>query len=47
MGMKINQLGNVFEVGKKKMLDDKALGFHSLKQLLTPLQFLSIVDIEH
>jgi len=47
MRMKLNQLGNVFEVEKNKMIDDKALGFHSLKQFFTPLQFLSIVDIEH
>jgi hypothetical protein len=47
MGMNLSQLGNAFEVEKNKMLDHKALGFHSLKQLLTPLQFLGIVDIEH
>ncbi len=47
MGMNLNQLWNAFKVENSKKLDHKALGFHSFKQLLTSLQFLGIMDIEH
>jgi hypothetical protein len=45
--MNFSQLGNAFEIEKSMKLDHKALGFHSLKQLLTSPQFLGLVDIEH